>query len=65
LLDDTTAITYSPPFQADSEWHVCDRAAEAIAVMLGWQREPMTSFINSEQREALLTHAREWAKEVH
>ncbi len=62
LLDDTTPIVYdrSPP---GMEWRVCDRAAQSIAVLLGWQDGRFPMFLRPEQRDELMTRAREWAKQ--
>lgn len=63
LLDDTTPIVYdrSPP---GMEWRVCDRAAQSIAVLLGWQDGRFPIFMRPEQRDKLMIRAREWAKQV-
>jgi len=62
LLDDTTPIEYSRPLPG-MEWRVCDRAAETIAMMLGWERTiPM--FIRPEQRDKTMVRVREWAQQA-
>ncbi|PWU11450.1 MAG: hypothetical protein C5B50_23330 [Verrucomicrobia bacterium] len=61
LLDDTTPIEYSRPLPGPT-WRVCDRAAQTMAILLGWQRRLMPAFRRPEQMEDLLTRAREWAK---
>jgi HEAT repeat protein len=62
LLDDTTPIEYGRPMPGPS-WRVCDRAAETIAIMLGWERNAMPHFATLAQREELMNRARAWAKE--
>lgn len=64
LLDDNSWITYSgvmpePPAK------ICDRAAETIAILLGWQDETAARFSRPAQREEMLKRVREWAKQVH
>lgn len=63
LLDDTTAIEYLRPTPG-AEWRICDRTAETMATMLGWEdsriRRP---FVPPAERENLLGRARHWAKE--
>jgi HEAT repeat protein len=63
LLDDTTPIVYSrsPP---GFEWRICDRAADTMALLLGWQDRMRPVFARPEQREELLNRAREWAKQA-
>ena len=62
LLDDTTSIEYSRPMPG-SEWRVCDRTAETMAMLLGWEDNRMRRpFIPPAEREKILTRAREWVK---
>ena len=63
LLDDTTQIEYSRPLPG-AEWRVCDRAAETIAILLGWENGRMLMFNRPEQREATMNRVREWAKQA-
>jgi hypothetical protein len=63
LLDDTTPIEYDRPMRG-AEWRVCDRAAGSIGVLLGWQNRMMPFMIRAEERDAMLTRAREWAKQL-
>lgn len=64
LLDDTTVINYSRPMPLGIEMRICDRAAETIAVMLGWEdrrfRQPL---VPPRQREDLMARVRDWAKD--
>lgn len=60
LLDDTTPIEYERPMRG-AEWRVCDRAAESIAVLLGWHPPTPGGFITLRQREEAMTRARAWA----
>jgi hypothetical protein len=46
------------------EWRVCDRAAQSIAVLLGWEDGRFPMFMRPEQRDELMTRSREWAKQV-
>jgi HEAT repeat protein len=64
LLDDTTPIEYSrtPP---GPPWRICDRTAETIAIMLGWQARMMPWVVQPQQREEMMKRARAWAKEVN
>jgi HEAT repeat protein len=59
LLDDTTRLVHerTPP---DREWRICDRAADTIAGLLGWE-ERFRPFAPASQREALISRVREWA----
>ena len=43
LLDDTTPIVYSRALPGP-EWRICDRAAETIAILMGWENRPCHSF---------------------
>ncbi len=61
LLDDVTPIVYERALPGP-EWRICDRAAVTIAVLLGWEHSTMLRFIPTQQREALMKRAREWAK---
>lgn len=63
LLDDTTPIVYSRSIPGQ-EWRVCDRAAQAIAILLGWENQMSlrAGRIRPEQQEAFMTRVREWAK---
>jgi HEAT repeat protein len=63
LLDDTTPIVYSRPMPGP-EWRICDRAAETVSMLVGWQERRRQMFTRPEQREQTLTRAREWAKTV-
>jgi len=63
LLDDTTPIEYSRPLPGP-EWRVCDRVAETIATMLGWQNRMTPVFIRYEQREETMNRVRDWAKQT-
>jgi HEAT repeat protein len=62
LLDDTTPIEYGGQIPGYL-WRVCDRAAETIATMLGWERDAMPHFAPPAQNEELINRARAWAKE--
>jgi len=61
LLDDTTPIEYSRPLPGPA-WRVCDRAAQAMAILLGWEHPMTLRFARPEQRDELIARAREWAK---
>ena len=61
LLDDTTPIEYSRPLPGPA-WRVCDRAAQTMAILLGWEHPMTLRFARPEQREELITRAQEWAK---
>jgi len=62
LLDDTTAIEYSRPMPG--EWRICDRTAQTMATLLGWEDNRMLRpFLPPAEREKILTRARQWAKE--
>jgi HEAT repeat protein len=62
LLDDTTPIEYSRPMPGN-EWRVCDRTAETMAMLLGWEDNRMRRpFSPPAEREKILARAREWAK---
>jgi HEAT repeat protein len=63
LLDDTTPIEYDRPMRG-AEWRVCDRAAQTIGVLLGWQTRRMPFVVHADERDAQLTRAREWAKQL-
>lgn len=63
LLDDTTPIEYSRPLPGP-EWRICDRAAQTIAILLGWQNRMMPIVIRPEDREETMTRVREWAKQA-
>jgi hypothetical protein len=60
LLDDATPIIYDRA-QPDNEWRICDRAADTIAGLLGWE-ERLLAYATAQQRDALLTRVKEWAK---
>ncbi|MGD0017599.1 MAG: DUF3160 domain-containing protein, partial [Verrucomicrobiia bacterium] len=64
LLDDTTPIEYSRSLPG-LEWRICDRAAETIAILLGWQNRMTPMFARPEQREETMARVREWAKQSH
>jgi HEAT repeat protein len=59
LLDDTTPIVYER-MRPGMEWRVCDRTADTIAGLLGWQ-ERLRFYAPQPQREALISRVREWA----
>jgi HEAT repeat protein len=62
LLDDTTSIEYSRPMPGGG-WRVCDRTAETMAILLGWEDNRMRRpFSPLAEREKILARAREWAK---
>ena len=61
LLDDVTPIVYSQTLPG-AEWRICDRAATAISVLLGWESRMMPTYVRPEQREEMMTRVREWAK---
>lgn len=61
LLEDTTPIEYFRPLPG-APWRVCDRAALTIAMLLGWEDRMALGFMRPEQREELMTRAREWAR---
>ncbi|HWY32389.1 MAG TPA: hypothetical protein VNX46_16620, partial [Candidatus Acidoferrum sp.] len=62
LLDDNTPIEYSQPLPGP-EWRVCDRAAETIAFLLGWDNGRLPMFIRQEQREATMKRVQYWVKQ--
>ena len=64
LLDDPTPIVYSPPLTLGPPWRICDSAAEAMAILLGWQNDPMSVIINPGQRDELMARVREWARQT-
>jgi HEAT repeat protein len=59
LLDDTTPIVFAR-MRPGMEWHICDRTADTIAALLGWQ-DRLRLYAPQPQREALITRARQWA----
>jgi HEAT repeat protein len=59
LLDDRTPIEYSTDW--GREWRICDRAAATIAILLGWEKDPLSIYYRQEKREALMRRIREWA----
>jgi len=61
LLDDTTPIEYSRPLPGPA-WRVCDRAAQTMAILLGWEHPMTLRFARPDQRDEVITRAREWAK---
>ena len=63
LLDDTTPIVYSPPLRLGSEWRVCDRTAETIAILLGWEHRMTPVYFPQEKRDDTMKRVREWAKQ--
>jgi hypothetical protein len=63
LLDDTTPIVYTRTIPG-MDWRICDRAAETMAILLGWERGMPPMFLRPEQREEMMTRAREWAKQT-
>ncbi|MGD0815573.1 MAG: DUF3160 domain-containing protein [Verrucomicrobiota bacterium] len=63
LLDDITPIVYSRQMPGP-EWRICDRAAVTIAVVLGWERPSMATFVRPQQREEIMARVREWAKQT-
>jgi hypothetical protein len=60
LLEDTTPIPSERP-RPGGEWRICDRTADTIAGLLGWQ-ERLRWFSPPQRREALLRRVKEWAK---
>lgn len=60
LLDDATPIVYDrmPP---DREWRICDRAADTIAGLLGWQ-DRLFVFGPPERRDAFLARVKQSMK---
>lgn len=62
LLDDTTPIVYERTLPGP-EWRVCDRAAETIAILLGWKNGRLPIYIRPEQREEMMNRVRDWAKQ--
>jgi hypothetical protein len=60
LLDDTTPIVYGQ-VRPGIEWRICDRTADTIAGLLGWD-ERLRPFAPPSAREALVSRAKEWAK---
>jgi hypothetical protein len=60
LLEDTTPIPPQGAPRAKS-YRICDRNADTIAGLLGWQ-ERLRPFTPPQRREALLRRAKEWAK---
>lgn len=63
LLDDVTPIVYSRQLPGP-EWRICDRTAETLAVLLGWQNGRLLMFVRPEQREQMMARAREWARQA-
>lgn len=62
LLDDTTVIDYSDP-KPLGEMRICDRAAETISIMLGWEdRQFHRPLLWPQQREEQISRIRDWAK---
>jgi hypothetical protein len=61
LLDDTTPIVYSRPLPGD-EWRICDRAAVAICILLGWEHGVTPVYYRAEQRAEMMKRVREWTK---
>jgi len=59
LLDDTTPIVYER-MRPGMEWRICDRTADTIAGLLGWE-ERLRFYAPQPQREALISRVREWA----
>jgi hypothetical protein len=62
LLDDTTLIVYSRTLPGP-EWRICDRAAETIAILLGWENRMSLIYVRPEQREEMMNRVRNWAKQ--
>ena len=60
LLDDTTPVPLEGAPRAKG-YRICDRTADTIAGLLGWQ-ERLRQFTTPPRREALLRRAKEWAK---
>ena len=63
LLDDMTPIVYSPPLRLGSEWRICDRTAETIAILLGWEHRMTPVYFPQEKRDETMKRVREWAKQ--
>jgi HEAT repeat protein len=63
LLDDTTPIDYERVLPGP-EWRVCDRAAETIAILQGWENGRFFMHPRPGQREAMMNRVREWAKQA-
>ena len=63
LLDDTTPIEYSRPLPGPA-WRICDRTAETIATLLGWEDRRMSIFVSSQRRDETMARVREWAKQA-
>lgn len=63
LLNDNSWITYSSPLP-EPPAKICDRTAETIAILLGWQDETAVRFSRPAQREEMLKRVREWAKQI-
>ncbi len=61
LLDDTTPIEYSRAGRGPA-WRVCDRAAQTMATLLGWEHPIMILSSRPELRAALIARARAWAE---
>jgi hypothetical protein len=59
LLDDTTQIVRQR-MRPDRKWRICDRAADTIAGLLGWDAR-CYPFAPSSRCEALISRAKEWA----
>lgn len=62
LLDDVTPIVYSRPMPGPA-WRICDRAAETIAFLLGWEHPQLLLFVRPAQRDEMMARAREWARQ--
>jgi HEAT repeat protein len=63
LLDDATPIVYERTLPGP-EWRVCDRAAETIAILLGWENGRSPIYIRPEQRGKTMNRVRDWAKQA-
>lgn len=61
LLDDVTPIVYTKPMSG-LPWRICDRAANAICVLLQQQGRIQPIFPGLSHREDTMKRAREWAK---
>lgn len=62
LLDDPAPVGL--PFLGH-QWSIGDRGAEAIAVLLGWQRRMPAFFPPRQGDEEIISRVHNWAKQVH
>jgi hypothetical protein len=63
LLDDTTPINYARNTPG-MPWRVCDRAAETIAMLEGWNDWGADFYTLYERREETMSRVRSWAKRL-